>query len=99
MKMTVTSDDFDQAFRNMGRENQYSYEGRLALYDYLLEFEDDTDTEMELDVIAICCDFTEYDNLKEFQKEYGEDYPDIDSIGDSTTVIPVGTEGFLIQNF
>jgi antirestriction protein len=61
MKQTVYLDDFRQAFHNMDRGNQFSYEGLELLYDYLEECDED----MELDVIALCCDFSEC-SLDEF---------------------------------
>lgn len=59
MKQTVYVGDFRDAFRNMGRENQFSYEGLGMLFDYFEELEESCGHEMELDVIAICCDFSE----------------------------------------
>jgi hypothetical protein len=55
MKQTVYLDEFRQAFHNMGRGEQFSYEALELIYDYLEE----SDPDMELDVIAICCDFSE----------------------------------------
>ena len=52
MKKTVYFTDFSNAFMNMNRENQFTYNGLVALYDYLTEYEDSCDTEIELDVIA-----------------------------------------------
>ena len=99
MKQTVNEYQFERAFKNMGRGEQFSYDGLKALYQYLVEYEEDTGEEVELDVIAICCDFSEYDNLKEFQAEYGKEYKTIEDIGDHTTVIPVDGESFIIQQF
>ena len=59
MKTTVSKSDFRDAFRAMGRTDQFSYEGLGALYDGLLEYEDATGSEIELDVIALCCEFYE----------------------------------------
>lgn len=56
---TVTFSDFCDAFRACGREDQFSYEGQQLLFDYLEELEDGTGEPIELDVIAICCDFSE----------------------------------------
>ena len=104
MKQTINEYQFKDAFQKC-RPNNFSYEGLTALYDYLEQYEEDTGQEMELDVIAICCDFTEYDSLEEFQKEYydeevGDCYEDIEEIEEETIVIPIeGTEGFIIQNF
>jgi hypothetical protein len=59
MKQTVYKDDFRKAFHDMGRGEQFSYEGLSMLFDYFEQLEDDMGTEVELDVIAICCDFNE----------------------------------------
>ena len=97
--------DFIDAFKKMGREGNFSNDGLVALYEYLEMLEDDTGQPIELDVIALCCEFTEYDNLEEFQADYGREFSNIDkrfkySIEDSTTIIPIeGTDGFIIQNF
>jgi len=46
---------FRDEFHQCGRGDQFSYEALNLLY----EFFEDTDPDMELDVIAICCDFAE----------------------------------------
>lgn len=68
MKQTVNFTNFCDAFRNL-RPNNFSYEGLQALFDYLTELEDDTGQEIELDVIALCCDYTEYKDLNEYLNE------------------------------
>jgi len=83
----------------MGRENQFSYDGLGALFNHLEEMERDIGEEMELDVIGICCDFSEYENIKEFQENYGDEYQTIEDIEDQTTVIPVDGDRFIIQQF
>ena len=104
MKQTINEYQFKDAFQEC-RPNNFSYEGLTALYEYLEEYEEDTGQEMELDVIGLCCDFTEYDSLEEFQQEYYEDepkdsYKTIDEIENETIVIRIeGTEGFIIQDF
>ena len=86
------------AFQNMNREDNFTYTGLSALFDYLEECEDSTGEELELDVIALCCDFTEYEDLAEFQNNYGAEYETMDDI--DTTVIDVpGSDSFIIQNF
>ena len=100
MKQTINFYDFSDAFRKAGRANQFTYEGQRALFDYLEQYEEDCDTEIELDVIALCCEYVEYDSLEEFQLEYGhEDYTDIDSIYNQTQVITFGEGSFIIESF
>ena len=79
---TLTKSQFSDAFNKMGRGEQFSYEARDLIYDYLDESES-----YELDVIGICCEFAEYENLKEFQNDYGEEYNSIESIEEATTVL------------
>ena len=107
MIRTINQYDFIDAFKKMGREENFSYDGLNALYDYLEMFEDDTGQSIELDVIALCCGFTEYDNLKEFQADYGDEYETIEDIQNATTVIMIddyevkelNDTRFIIQQF
>ena len=52
MKQSVNNSDFHTAFNNMNRGDQFSYDAKNALFEYLEEYEQDCDTEVELDVIA-----------------------------------------------
>lgn len=101
MKQSINKSQFHDAFRSMGRENQFSYEGKNALFDYLEEYEAETGAEIELDVIALCCEYSEYDDLEEFWGAYDkEDYESIEDIENETTVIRLDNgEGFIILNF
>ena len=58
MKTTVNLYEFRDAFRRAERNN-FSYEGLGILFEGLEEYEEDTGEEMEIDVIALCCDFSE----------------------------------------
>lgn len=96
---TVSQYDFVDAFKRL-RPNNFSYEGLLALFDWFEMLEEDTDQQMELDVIAICCDFSEYHDLKEFQNDYGDEYKSLEDIENSTTLIKINYEDrFIIQQF
>ena len=79
----VTESMFDNAFVRMGREAQFSHEGRAALYEYLEELAYDTGEPFELDVVALCCGFTEYESIEEYNAEYETDFnswADIDGL-------------------
>jgi hypothetical protein len=99
MKQSINEHKFRDAFYKMGRGEQFSYAGLSALYDYLEQYEDDTGQEIELDVIALCCDFTEYDSLAEFREDYGEDYETIEDIQYDTSVIMIDDDSFIIRQF
>jgi hypothetical protein len=95
MITTVNIHDFREAFRTLRPEN-FSYDGLAALFDYLEELSEDMGEHIELDVISICCDWTEYESLEEYQAAHlaeGADMADIEYI---TTVIYIdGSDGFI----
>ena len=99
MIKTINEYDFIDAFRKMGRTDNFSNSGLIALYEYLEMLEDDLGQPIELDVIALCCEYTEYDNLEEFQADYSEDYQTIGDIERETTVIMIDDDSFIIQPF
>lgn len=98
MKQSVNLYTFRRAFETL-RPDNFSYAGQEALFDYLEEYEESTGEEVELDVIALCCDFSEYENLEEFQKAYSKDYETLEDIEQATTVIRVDDDSFIIQDF
>ena len=89
---------FRAAFEDYGRKNQFSYDGLDALFEFLDELSEDCGTPMELDVIALCCEFTEYENLAELQENY-TDIESMDDLNDNTMVIPVDDDRFIIQDY
>lgn len=70
MKQTVNEWDFIEAFRQAGREENFSKEGLSKLFEEFESYERENLEEIELDVIAICCDYTEYESFKEFNDNY-----------------------------
>jgi hypothetical protein len=53
MKQTVNLESFMQAFHSYNRYEQFGYQALKVLFEYLEE----CDPDMELDVIALCCDY------------------------------------------
>ena len=70
MIQTINVSDFRDAFRACGRHEQFSYEGLGALFDYL----EDAAPTYELDVIALCCDYSE-DTVEQIAEAYGLELP------------------------
>lgn len=63
---------FQDAFDKMGRQNNFSYEGLEVLFDYLEEYSDATGEPVELDVIALCCEYSE-DSIEDIIANYRVD--------------------------
>ena len=97
MRDTVTQNKFTDAMKQKGYG--FSYEGSIALFDYLTEYEEDSEHELEFDPIAFRCEFSEYENLKEIQKSYN-DIQDIEDLERNTTVIQIpDSEKIIIRNY
>ena len=89
--------DFKNEFKKI-RPDNFSYDGLTALYDYLIQYEEDCGTELEFDPIAYCCEFSEYENFKEVKQNY--DIKSFKELEDNTTVLKIpNTSRFIIQNY
>jgi hypothetical protein len=75
MKQTINFYDFQKAFQDL-RPNNFSYQGLRALFEYLEELEESTGEEIEFDIIALCCDFIEYESVEEYERDYNDDIED-----------------------
>lgn len=98
MVTTVNFSDFVDTFRNIGRAGQFGYNAQRALFDWLEEYEDGTDEQLELDVIALCVEWTEYDNLEEVQESYN-DIKSLEDLQDQTTVLQLPGDGLLVMDY
>ena len=105
MITTITRNDFVDAFSGVGGwsdtyKNNFSYEGLRALFEYFEESEEGTGETIEFDRVAIACEYSEYENLKELQEEYTSDIETLEDLSDHTAVIPIdNTDRIIIQNF
>ena len=68
MKQTVNFSTFRDAFRAI-RPDNFTSDGLRVLFDDLEQYEEDCGQELELDVIAFCCDFVEC-TVEEFDRDY-----------------------------
>lgn len=80
MKTTIDLHDFRGAFYRMNRADNFSYEGLRVLFDYLEELERDIGEEIELDVIALCCDYSE-DTIESIAENYRLDLSECEDDG------------------
>ena len=95
MKTTISALDFNEAMTTY--ECGFSYAGGTALFDYLEDYEESCEVELELDPIAIRCEFTEYADLAEIQAEYTH-IESLDHLHDETMLIEFDG-GIIIANF
>lgn len=105
MHKRIYLSDFVEVFNEHGRDNQFSPAALEALFEFFEELEDETGELVELDVIAICCSFTEYDSPQDCAEDM---FLDVEGMGDAdiisllqehTIVIPLKSGGIVIQNY
>lgn len=100
MKTTIeNASQFRDAFITFDRKDQFSYEGYEALFDYLEEI----DPDMELDVIALCCDYTEFKTALEATEEMTSEKFEVEDdamehLNNNTSVITFDG-GIIVANF
>ena len=82
-------------------KNNFSYEGLNSLFDYFEQLEEDMDNQIDFDPVAICCDYSEYENLDEIKENYSSvEINNIDDLRYHTSVIEIeNTDRLIIQDF
>lgn len=86
MKQSVNFSAFVDAFKAYDRYDAYGYEALKVIFDYLEQYEDETGQEIELDVIAICCDYNA-ENYTDIAQNYSIDLDGLDDDEAKSAVI------------
>ena len=102
MIRTITQQNFIDYFNTWhggDYKNKFTYDGKISLFNYLVELEYDMGKQTEFDIVAISCDFSEYENLQAIQKLY-DGINNIDDLRNHTEVIEIpNTTKLIIQDF
>jgi hypothetical protein len=69
MKKTLTTYEVAKALAN-DKDAMWTRSGAFALAEYLEQLEEDIGEEIELDVIALRCEYTEYESLEDFATDH-----------------------------
>jgi hypothetical protein len=109
MKTTVNFSEFRDLFQQI-RPDNFSYDGLKHLFSWLEQYEEDTGEELELDVIDICCEYSEQ-HWKEIASDYSIEFDDIDTedkqkqhimnylCGNTSVIGSTSDDTFIYQNF
>lgn len=97
---------FRMAFDNAGRAKQFSYEAQKMIFDFIEDYERDSGEPVELDVIAICCDFSEMTQTEITSNYDVTSWHDVENYLEENTILlgSYAIEGsqdkmFIFQNF
>lgn len=103
MFQSVKFSDFCDSFRALDRQDQFTYDAKRALFDYLEDIEDQTGQRIELDVIALCCDYVEstFDEVRQsYLLENMSDEDVAEYICENTAYVGlIGVDSILYANF
>jgi hypothetical protein len=70
-----------KAFEDAGRGNSFTR------YDLFIEYFDQFDEDFELDIIALCVEYTEYETIEEYNGAYETEYETIEDLANAQTVL------------
>jgi hypothetical protein len=111
MIKSIAFNEFVQAFQDYDRGNQFTRSGLLGLWEQLEEYEEAMGEPIELDVIGLCCEYTEYEDLTEAIEAYTDlteyleedgtlmDDEALDYLQSNTEARVLDNGGVLIRNF
>ena len=93
---TLSKSSFIDAFKQSSRKDQFSYDALTTIFDYLDEYSNDTGETVELDIVGVCCDWSE-SNWSEVARDYSVDLNDFADDSDDDNRIKAVAE-FLWDN-
>lgn len=86
MKQSINFTAFVDAFHAYKRYDQFGYEALRVLFDYLEDYEEGCDTEIELDVIALCCEYS-VDSVEDIASNYSIDLSECEDDDEKREVV------------
>lgn len=108
-------EDYKRVITKENKNGNFTYKGLRHLFGYIDDLSEDTSENIVLDVIALCCDYSEYGDITEYLNDYGKDLireneeteeefkERIENhINDNTTLIKFSddlNDGFIIQQY
>jgi len=72
-------EDYNRVCTLENQNGNFSYKGLRCLFEYLNELYDE-ENPLKLDVISLCCDFSEYKSIEEYLNDYSIQHTDLKEI-------------------
>lgn len=76
IKETIDESLFLSRFKDYGRQENFSANGLRSLFEYLEQLSEDCGQDIELDVVALCCDYSEC-SISELWSDYEHLFEDL----------------------
>ena len=116
MKTYVSRGDFIHTFSQSSTYNDsFSYDALDVLFEHLEQLEEDTQEDIEFDMVAIACEYSEYKNtddataLDQLNKAYDAEYETLEDLQADVIALPYtksyspvnpqAYDGFVVQDW
>lgn len=83
---TFNENDFINEFKAYNRQDNFSYKGLCILFESLEQTANDCEMNIEMDVIALCCEYSE-DSIADIINNYDIDMTDCDSVDEKIETV------------
>jgi hypothetical protein len=74
VSVLYNASDLEAMFKECGRENSFTRVGMETLFKHLEELSEGIGEDIKIDVIALCCDYSEYDDINDYNEQNGTEY-------------------------
>lgn len=97
----LSTNDIIQALSNDDNASWYKdYKSCEAMAEYLEQQAEDMGEAIELDIVAIRCEYSLMDDIAYFNNQYDKECETLDDIREYTQVIEInGSDSFIIKDF
>lgn len=72
--------ELEKLFIEYGRGSQFSFEALKVLFDLLEQRSEDSGSDEVVDVIALCCEYAEYDDIDDYNEQNGTEFVDWEEV-------------------
>ena len=99
MYQLINESQFIQAFKGWDTyKDNFSYEGLKELYQFFEELEED-ENGIELDVVAICCEFSEYEDIEDYNEQNKTYFEHWEDLQHETLVLGAENGNLIVQDY
>lgn len=90
IKQTVSAYDVIEQAKAMNKIDNFGHDGWRALFQCLEGLSDETGDDIELDIVAWCCDFTRFESVEDYNSQYNTEYVYADDVHEIACMIDDG---------
>ena len=96
VSVLYNASDLEAMFKECGRENSFTRVGMETLFEHLEELSESCGWDIKIDVIELCCEWSEYDDITDYNEQNGTDYASWDeAYEDDVAVVQFDRQEFV----